>query len=192
MPPVSSSSQSLFPMTATRERSTTRRLRATGCRCTATTTTTTFRVTPVAIDEREERSRRAQSSWWTLGAPGPRDDMENGKLARENGARGPIVPMVIRGRLSTWYARARETRKSTCRARDDGTVRGPRRVTLASRQPNGVRAGCIGRAHSLSGGRSSLSPVPSSLPSSSRARFRVRGDSSALDANGLACCPWVG
>lgn len=37
--------------------------------------------------------------------------------------------------------------------------------------PNGVRPGCIERAHSsLSGGRSSLSPVPSSLPSSSRAR----------------------
>lgn len=79
-------------------------------------------------------------------------------------------------------------RRRPCR---DGTGSSPsdspRRQMVCGQGASGAR--------SLSGGRSSLSPVPSSLPSSSRARSGNRrgggGAGSALDASRLACRPWV-
>lgn len=141
-------------------------------------------VLPVAIDdEREERNRRRAQSSWTVGSPGSRDDMENGPGSR---GRDCQLPMWSSAATTVDGILARPGSVATTTTIDGGSASDSRRVSQMV-----YERGASG-AHSLSGGRSSLSPVPSSLPSSSRARFRVRGDSSALDANGLACCPWVG
>lgn len=100
--------------------------------------------------------------------------------------RGSQLPMWSSAATTVDGILARPGSVATTTTIDGGSASDSRRVSEMV-----YERGASG-AHSLSGGRSSLSPVPSSLPSSSRARFRVRGDSSALDANGLACCPWVG
>lgn len=103
--------------------------------------------------------------------------------------RGTVSRGLYRPELSSTGGRhARSGSRCPCR---DGTGSSPsdspRRQMVCEQGASGAR--------SLSGGRSSLSPVPSSLPSSSRARsgnHRGRGRvRSALDASRLACCPWV-